>query len=32
LIQQAAQYGAVFFTSDKKLLNQGLAWVIDSQE
>jgi PIN domain nuclease of toxin-antitoxin system len=32
LIQQAAQYGAVFFTSDEKLLNQGLAWVIDSQE
>ena len=32
LIQQAAQYGAVFFTSNKKLLNQGLAWVIDSQE
>lgn len=32
LIQQAAQYGAAFFTSDKKLLNQGLAWVIDSQE
>lgn len=32
LIQQAAHYGAVFFTSDKKLLNQGLAWVIDSQD
>ena len=32
LIQQAAQYGAVFFTSDKKLLSQGHAWVIDSQE
>ena len=32
LIQQAAHYGAIFFTSDRKLLNQGLTWVIDSQE
>ena len=32
LIQQAAHHGAAFFTSDKKLLNQGLTWVIDSQE
>lgn len=32
LIQQAAHYGTKFYTSDKKLLNQGLDWVIDSQE
>lgn len=32
LIQQAAHHGAQFYTSDKKLLNQGLHWVIDSQE
>lgn len=32
LIQQAAHHGFQFYTSDKKLLNQGLHWVIDSQE
>ena len=32
LIQQAAHHGAQFFTSDKKLLNQDLQWIIDSQD
>jgi len=31
LIQQAAYHQADFYTSDQKLLSQGLSWVIDSQ-
>ena len=32
LIMQASWHNADFFTSDKKLLTLGLAWVKDSQE
>jgi PIN domain nuclease of toxin-antitoxin system len=32
LVLQAAWHNANFFTSDKKLLSLGLAWVKDSQE
>jgi len=32
LVLQAAWHNANFFTSDRKLLNLGLAWVHDSQE
>jgi PIN domain nuclease of toxin-antitoxin system len=32
LVLQAAWHNASFFTSDRKLLHLGLAWVHDSQE